>query len=266
MEWDTLCSEYHKASSKMAPFVDEVIEKIEKKEAPCKGPAVLDFKGIELEVSHSWLGASEKDIKAHTQLDKIPRAVLKTAPQILVPAEDGSGKLEDIFLFKDPSSHGLRQVKMKVLLQSGLQRELLAHDAHYWRDQAELHWQHAVQAASKGSGMASLRDSKLADFGEWCSSKFHDKEDASMFPGGIQEDVEQSNESVDDAEELGGIAASSVSSSLKRSLSHGDFTTPSSKASRKVAAGNAGNVEGSDIASAADFGAEGSHLRLVEGS
>eukprot|EP00971_Amphidinium_carterae_P270316 5363623-Amphidinium_carterae.1 len=228
MEWDTLCGEYNKQSSKLAPFVDEVIEKIEKKAAPSKGPSVLDFKGIELEVSHSWVGASEKDIKAHTQLEKIPRAILKTAPQILVPADDGSGKLEEVFLFKGPSSHGLRQVKMKVLLQSGMHRELLAQDAHYWRDQAELHWQSAVQAASKCSGMASLRDSKLADFGEWCSSKFHEKDDASMLPGGIQEgNGEEGNESVvDDAEELGGIAASSVSSSLKRTLSHGDFTTP----------------------------------------
>eukprot|EP00971_Amphidinium_carterae_P171886 3407976-Amphidinium_carterae.3 len=114
MEWAALCklASDDDAFGKVVESARQVM--LGKKKPPELGAHVESLTQLGVEVYRSFIAVSEKEMRRESQQTRIKKSSLKGIPSVMVPAEDGGGEMEQLFLFHDPSQPW-RKANLKVI-------------------------------------------------------------------------------------------------------------------------------------------------------
>eukprot|EP00971_Amphidinium_carterae_P258544 5131593-Amphidinium_carterae.1 len=114
MGWPGFCK-LNSEDDGFSKIVDEARQvMLGKKQPPQLGAYHVDsLTQLGVEVHRSYIAVSEKEMRRESQQTRIKKSSLKGIPSVVVPAEDGSGEMEQLFLFQDPSQPW-RKATLKV--------------------------------------------------------------------------------------------------------------------------------------------------------
>eukprot|EP00971_Amphidinium_carterae_P228224 4526983-Amphidinium_carterae.1 len=213
---------------------------------PLPGGAVTKVSAVKLEVSRSFLVASEKELASESTKGKVSKSVLKNLVGLEVPAESGSGT-EQVYAFQDPAQK-LRKMDLKVYVNCEVNTSFLQHDQQQWDGQTDKLFEHLTdQSASETNYYSELlsKSAHLPVFSEWVTNSLNKQVDE----GG--QEVELGADEEFDPSELTGVAALPgkalvPGSFFARSNSGGlsTFSTPPSTQKRQGASGSGSVVDG----------------------
>ena len=251
MDFDRLCVESVNATSDVAASLEAVRKKMEAKESPEKGAALSECRRVELELTRSFVVATEAEIRSHLKIPRLAKSHVKGLASLQLP-NDGGSQDEQHFIFKDPDSP-FRKMACKVVLATNSEYEVLGKNQVYWEQQADRHFQQMLTDRSSNLNLSKLVQGGMQDFQSWASAKFNVKGEAdegekpappaaqvetSTLDGGVIEDDEDGKASEDEMQFEGvgavkpaGLAwsCSSTTLGLEKRASGSSVATPKVK-------------------------------------
>ena len=134
-----------------------------------KSGSIASHKKVELEITKSYLIATEAELRAKLHQAKIPKSVFKGVPSIHLPNENGKSELN--YVFQHPFKN-MKELTVKTTLGHSADEEVMAKNTQFWEAQNEKHFQTLVGEAIGSMGISKLPNA-LPDFEEWSSSRFN---------------------------------------------------------------------------------------------
>ena len=244
MEWDTLTEEAANAKSEVCASLESVRQKLAAGDGADRGPALSECKRFEMELTRSFVVATESELKAKLKVARISKSQLKGLPCLRLPNDSGTAE-EVNYVFKDAEAP-LRKLQCKVVLGLSSEQELLAKDSVYWEQQADRHMQSLLSARSQSFALPKLmQSSTMQDVDAWAASKITMKApttedvkviEASQVVGGDDDELEQDASDCElkiegVASRPHGLARSSSSTVLGLEKRGAEIATPKGKKS-----------------------------------
>eukprot|EP00971_Amphidinium_carterae_P351461 6492126-Amphidinium_carterae.2 len=137
------------------------------------------------EVRRSFVILNEREMRRETSQNRIKKSALKSLPSLMLPAEDGSGKQELVYLFADPTTpHRRLDLKVEV---AGKKADLqLAAGEALWKGQGEQYYTHVTSTTLNALGMLSVLEKEasghlsLPSWESFQEEKFGEKEEVEV--------------------------------------------------------------------------------------
>eukprot|EP00971_Amphidinium_carterae_P323336 6425933-Amphidinium_carterae.3 len=114
-----------------------------------------------LEVERCFLVACERELTKMADVGRIKKEHLKKAPSLMIPSSDGTGQLEQVWVFTDPN-HPLRQAKLKVSSHTSLHKCELGLGKALYEGQHKDYFDDVSQKEANDNGVGDLINKELA--------------------------------------------------------------------------------------------------------
>ena len=153
----------------------------------CEHSEVAHEVVLSLEVERTFLLLSEREMRAQSNLHRIPRMALKNVPSITLPVQAGStSEPEQLFCFAD-DQNPWRRARLRTVVGHKLADSVMTPNQCLWHDQGRTLLTHCSSTEASAVGLADLlgKESKLQNWQEFLDERLSSKTKAE--PGSDEE-------------------------------------------------------------------------------
>ena len=174
-------------------------------ERPKHQEAVQQHTLHSVKVKRQFVVLTEKEMRRHASLARIPKMALKKVPKVLLPGD--GGQLEEMYCFLD-TDNPFRKLEVESAIQCQQSKDIMAANQFAWTGQSKCCFSAAVPKESSSNGVAELLEKEvyLHSWDDFMRSKLM-KEEAEAEDGAEANEQTTDQEDAGLEEELSGAAA-----------------------------------------------------------
>eukprot|EP00971_Amphidinium_carterae_P113845 2255988-Amphidinium_carterae.2 len=160
MPWNQFLQKQSK-NTEFKLIVSDALKKFEGSEEIDSREAVATCIEHSFVVDRSFVLLSDKDIRRSKNIPRVPKAMVKNLPTVMVPSDDPEKGAELHYVFSDPAEP-FKKAKVRYSLAANQKYEELRGKDVLWAGQAPAYLKHAVKVAQTSSGVGELLQRDLS--------------------------------------------------------------------------------------------------------
>eukprot|EP00971_Amphidinium_carterae_P253998 5042376-Amphidinium_carterae.1 len=142
-------------------------------EQPMVGPGVFESTEVHVEIAQHFKAASIATLRKATHQDRTQKTLLSTLPVLNLPDDSNMAETEPYYIFRADTDADFKDVTVRVLLKTSLEKTHLKPDNQMWSKQSMSTYQHMLDKKAEEVGIGSLfQKHKLQSFQEWFDTSY----------------------------------------------------------------------------------------------